>query len=123
MVEINLTLLIQVGNFIIAYVILRALFFKPVVMVIKQEDQEKDSLLDTIEQRRILLREREKERQELWRTCQHYFVQHAPDIPSRFLKISQSPPESTLPSLDQKTVEKYSTLIADAIVEKVRHVH
>lgn len=122
MIEINLTLLIQVINFIIAYIILRFLFFRPVVAVIKREDQEKDSLLDTIEQRRIMLQDREKERQELWRQCQYYFIEHAPQMPSRLQMTIAALPEQQLPSLDQKTIEKYSELVTDAIVQKVRHV-
>lgn len=122
MVEINLTLLVQVINFAFAYIVLRILFFKPVVEAIRKEDHEKESLIDTIEQRRVMLEEREKERQTQWRKCQNYFVNHAPDFPSRTALIMKVPLRLISPSLDPKKIEEYSTFIADDIVQKVRHV-
>lgn len=122
MVEINLTLLMQVINFALAYLVLRVFFFKPVVGAIRKEDQEKESLIDTIEQRRVMLEEREKERQLQWRKCQDYFVRHAPVLPSRVALTTKTPLMLTSSSLDLKKIEEYSTFIADDIVQKVRHV-
>lgn len=122
MVEINLTLFIQAINFIIAYFILRMFFFRPVIAAIRQEDHEKESLIDTIEQRRIMLEDREKERQMQWRTCQDYFVQHAPVLLSQPIPIKKSSIKLITPSLDSKEIEEYSTVIANDIVQKVRHV-
>jgi hypothetical protein len=122
MVEINLTLLVQVINFALAYIVLRNFFFKPIVEAIQKEDQEKESLIDTIEQRRVMLEEREKERQMQWRKCQTYFVKQAPVFPSRTALIAKSPLRLISSSFDPKTIEEYSTFIADDIVQKVRHV-
>lgn len=59
--EINATLIVQAINFLVAYVLLRMLFFKPVVHAIKEEDNQRDGLLSGIEERMQLLRHKEEE--------------------------------------------------------------
>ena len=43
--EINLTLFVQMGNFLIAYLLLRYLFFKPALQLLQQIDQQKNDAM------------------------------------------------------------------------------
>lgn len=60
--ELNITLLIQIGNFLITYFVLKKFLFKPSIASIKSKKEAKKSFLDNItkEEERLLSEQQRK---------------------------------------------------------------
>jgi hypothetical protein len=119
---INGTLIVQIFNFIIVYVMLRIFLFKPVISIIEHEKAQENGMLDIIDQQIQSLEIQEKERQRHWYVCQEYFKTDQPPVHKESLL-----PDDTDNSLDitPPISPDIAHIIADThsvIEEKIKHV-
>lgn len=77
--NINLTLLIQAINFIIAYFIITKIVLKPAIEVFAKETEIDQKLHQSIEIAKEKVNKKEAFKQERWQVCQRYFKQHQPE--------------------------------------------
>lgn len=122
--NINLTLIIQVCNFLVVYCLLRFFLFKPTIQVIEEERAQKSAILDSIDQQKKSLEVQKKERRRHWYTCQEYFLLHQP--PLRKATVTSFAEHD---NLFQKTIladgdiAKIAQEVHDFLKEKIKHVH
>lgn len=122
--DINITILIQIANFFIAYVIVRTLLLKPVVTVILEEEKHREELNENLQnildannaKRETMTRE--------WTANQKLFEEQVPLITSEEAGIEQSNTsdikEATVS--DAKNIEPITELVADELEERLSHV-
>jgi hypothetical protein len=121
---INATLIIQAGNFLIAYLLLRFFFFKPVVSIIRQEQAYVDGLVNQLNQKRRLIHSLELSRKDQWYAAQQEFRNRFPDVVCQDIQtFKESLHENPLKLADQNELEQLKDELAKKIVEKVRHAH
>lgn len=122
--NINATLIIQIGNFLIVYGMLRLLLFKPVVAIINQETAQENALLDIIDQQKKSLDIQEKERQRHWFACQEYFAVNQPILSQKRQFISETA-EDDSEIVGTPLIDLASTVtdVRTALEEKIKHVH
>ena len=118
--NINATLIIQAANFFIAYILLRALFFKPVVAIIRQEQSHLDGLVTQLTEKRKAVIGLELSKQEQWRVAQQEFRLHFPDVMASDLYFfRQLTPEQSATIIDELSIKQVEKELVDDIIRKV----
>jgi hypothetical protein len=120
--NINLTLVVQLVHFLIAYWIIRALLVRPTVGAVSIEREEHAHLKNALEIGKRIVAEREREKVRRWEQCQALFAKSIPGIKQkgifRFEPLEMKP--LAIPS--QKELNTYAHDIEQIIVQKVKHV-
>jgi hypothetical protein len=75
---INLTLVIQILNFLITYYLFEYLFLGPMLRVLQEEDHHLSSLEERAHKARVAMREQERLNAEQWRRCQQEMAGNLP---------------------------------------------
>jgi len=119
--NINITLIIQAGNFFIAYLLIRFLLFKPVVAFLKKEWDEKNILHTDIVDGKKSIADKTMISDQQWLGCRHYFSDHAPKIEYMPLEIKDVPPLA-VHDIPQDKVHDFQNEVARTIIKKVDHV-
>ena len=120
--NINATLIIQAGNFLIAYLMLRFLFFKPVVAVIRQEQAHVDGLVGQLNEKRKVMHALELTRHEQWHTAQQEFRNRFPDVTSPQLYIFKGlSSERAVEFADEQEIKQLEDELVKQIIQKVEH--
>ncbi len=121
---INITILVQMINFIIAYVIIRTLLLKPAVTVILQEEEHRATLDKSIENIDKANKAKQETMAYQWSVCKQEFGEHAPEI-SETERVLRTPPAVELPAipeLDKKSIEPMADSLAHDLVERISNV-
>src|SRR5579864_3675865 len=83
--NINITVFIQIVNFVIVYAMLRKLLFTSTIGIIESEARSRVSLLHLIEQQKKNIASQEKEREQFWHEWYDYCKTQQPQSPSSVL--------------------------------------
>jgi len=78
--EINLTLFVQMGNFAIAYCLLRYLFFEPALSLLNLQEQQLLQAKNKLQEHELSLVDQRQQVEQAWQQCRAYFKQHTPVI-------------------------------------------
>jgi hypothetical protein len=76
--NINLTLVIQIINFLIAYVLINSLFLKPGYRALKADEDRLRQLRGALVHEQEILAQKEHYKKDRWRSCQNYFSANRP---------------------------------------------
>ena len=121
--EINLTLFVQMGNFAIAYCLLRYLFFKPALTLLDTQEQQLLLTKNKLQEHEFILVDQRQQVEQAWQQCRSYFEHHTPaivtDESSLFRDISP-PFRPKLVSEVQRTQKQHE--LERVIIKKVLHV-
>lgn len=121
--NINFTLIIQVCNFFIAYILLRRFFFRPVIGIITEEEIAKSTIYTAIEEQRQFLQSQREIGQKQWNDCRTYFMNRRPDSVLGYYGIFKNiSPYISSHILSDIEIERYSVEIKKVLEEKIRHV-
>jgi len=80
MVEVNLTLLIQMVHFIIAYVLLRVFLWRPVMRYLQEEEQHKELLNDELKKQNNIVEQKEFDLTKIKSETQRAFANNIPSL-------------------------------------------
>lgn len=117
---INFTLFVQIINFYIAYKILIYLFLKPILEVIKEEENKQKELVDevTFQSEKLALKKIDK--QERWRECQREFDKIKPTIKEFNIRKIDSREISKFDTSSRDIKNKLISNLISALKEKVK---
>ncbi len=119
--NINITLVVQAINFLIAYIIIRFLLFKPVVQELQQEWHEKDALNESIEKGKLAINDKIAIKDDNWRQCRNYFKKHAPKLDYVPAKLEDIPIRVEL-EISRAQRAALEAEVAELIVKEVERV-
>lgn len=123
MITINITLIIQVINFGIAYLLLRFLLFKPVVRLLAQAQAAEDRLHQSIARQKTLQAEKERLYNKQARTCHQFFLDNKPSIINPDLIIFKGLTPSITPvPLEDNAIQDATKDIKQALIQRVKNV-
>ena len=105
--DINITILIQIVNFIIAYVIIRTLLLKPTVAVILQEEEHRANIAKSIENNSKSNKAKEEAMARSWAAYRQQFGEHAPEVAQneQALRTKSVEVMPEVPPFDKRSVE------------------
>ena len=78
--NINITLFIQMIHFWIAFFVLRALLWKPILAILVKEEQEQESLEHALIGKRTDIAHSEHRRERLWYAARQQFLMNIPAL-------------------------------------------
>jgi len=116
MVEVDLTLLVQIFHFIIAYVILRVFLWRPIITYLQAEERHRALLNDELAKQRTIVEQKEFDLLKIQSEAQQAFIRSLPSLKTIPLTKSFLPVFSV-----KKTAispESFDTLVS-IIVQKV----
>lgn len=119
MVDFNLTLVVQVLNFVCAYVVLKKFLWRPVVACMHEDEERVRVLNAQLEQQRAVVCGISVEKERLWAQARTSFASQMPILVQKFdgkLRVGQ--PLVILPLVIN---EQVYTQLVDCVVVQVRH--
>lgn len=120
--NINITLFVQMLNFLIAYAIITRFFLKPIFSSLEQDERGKKILLDqiTLESKKLAAQHIVKE--EKWLDCQQEFKNSKPDLDT--LQAKQKRAIQAIQVPEKLTENKINALVSNIVLvlkSKVSH--
>ena len=121
--EVNFTLFVQMGNFAIAYVLLRYLFFKPALTLLDAREQRLLTDKTKLQEHEFSLVEQRQQVEQAWQQCRAYFEHHTPGIMTDESSLFRDISPTFKPEMvsEAQCAQKQQEL-EHAIVKKVSHV-
>ncbi len=121
--EVNITVFVQMFNFVIAWFLLRMLYLKPAIIVLDKEQQEHDAVVDKKHKWQHAVITKQQNIESRWHMLKRFSKQHKPDITHLDFFVfkdvaSQIDPEP----IDKDQMNSLSQEIAQTIVSGVDHV-
>ena len=121
---INTTLILQVVNFLLAFFVLKKLFFVPVMTSIQEEQSAHNKLNNSIMNYFQRIKEQEQKKEEAWLACRYSLAKKKPYIYDEQLFVLRDIKSSlSAPLLDVVGEQRLEKEVEAAIVDKVSHVH
>jgi len=121
-ININLTLVIQMIHFGVAYYLLGTFLLKPAIAVRAQEDALKDAAVELISRRQQHIEQVVYAQHQVWRSCNAYFTANKPTIvDSGILRdLTGTPPEIEVSDQEKdKAIRAATDLIQKTIDERI----
>ena len=117
--NINLTLVVQIINFLIAYVLMRKFLFRPVVACLQEEKAETDGLRSAITDGQRIVDQRKIDKRNRWANYQSFFVKVVPHISTERVVTQDIAIE--LLEVTESDVEKVAQHMHKVLVERVNN--
>lgn len=120
--NINLTLFVQIFNFLIAYFIISRFFLKPALTLVQVDINRNQSLLSSITKEDQKLFEKQNLKKSNWKIFQNYFFSNKPDLSktSEFIEVKFKQLEKK-EDLDKNQIDQIATKISNELKSKVIH--
>ena len=120
--NINVTLLIQAGNFLLAYFILDRFLLRSAIAVVDHEQEQERSITTRIEHVNERIEQQEQEKEQRWHACRSKFT--IPDInklagPTEFTYPEQIPYKDPEPIIKHALVKELQSVVA----KRIAHAH
>jgi len=122
--NINFTIIIQVINFFIGFLLLKHLLFKPALQYLQSEDKKKNNMTKKISDQQELLSIKIETKNVNWKQCQQYFSKNTPPAGQAELQairiLEYQEPET--PKISQQEIKNISKHVEYALIERLQHV-
>lgn len=122
--NINATLLVQAGNFFIAYLLFRVILLKPACRLIDQENSYNESLQEQVQQGHEQIEEKKALQKKQWVTVHQFYKKNHPIIIDRyrfFQGMSINVPVSLEPVSDAE-VQELAQSVANHIALQIGQI-
>lgn len=120
---INATLLAQIGNFLIGYLILRFLFFRPTFIELEKEKKAKINLENMIRMSNKLLEEKRSMRKVQWEQVQQIYIHNKPNLEDQdFYFFRNFTPSLKEPYISEKFADELVQKASVELKNKIRKV-
>lgn len=117
---INATIIVQVGNFLLAYYALKKLLFSPAIVIVEQEQAIQNKLENQIVYQHEKVAAKEQERAVAWTAFRRSLDDTVPHTEKR-VTIQVQKPLLQIPLCEPDRQQLLQQQVADSIVRMVRH--
>lgn len=117
--NINATLLVQAGNFFIAYLLFRIILLKPACAIIAQEDASRDSLEEQIAHGHEQLNEKKELQKKQWLQVHQFYKKNQPILPDQQMLLRGVHSFVSIESPSDQEIDILARELSSAIVEHV----
>lgn len=117
----NATLIIQIFNFLIAYIIVRFFIVNPLLAVIQKEDEQEAALAHAIQERQMTVENKRNELEVYWSGCKQHFASHTPSVPLRPIPLSGKA-QINVVVIDLAQQEKIAQELGQQVTAEASHV-
>jgi hypothetical protein len=118
--SINLTVVVQMVHFFIAYYLLNYFFLKPGYKIVAAEAYRSKQLKSRIIARQELIAHKQSYKVSRWKLFADFFAKQKPQMGPEYAPSSTSLPRMSTPEIPQKELMAVAKTIADALASKVQ---
>lgn len=122
--EINLTLFVQIGNFFVAYMLVRILFLRPALCLLRQDEQHRSNAQAQLQQHELQLLKQRNLLQVEWNAYRKYCraaVLHTVEV-AKAGASQEGGVACAVPSITLEQTEQLASDLEQRITTKVSHV-
>lgn len=120
MLDINCTIIIQMINFFIGFLMLKYLLFKPAAKHILEEENAEKSIKRKILGQKKLLEKKIEEKNQIWQKYEKYFKKNCPKkITSEQNKFEETQIEAQASEISNKEIEMIALHAQKILVERI----
>ncbi len=121
---INATLLVQILHFLIAYIILRTLFFGPALRELEAEKRERVLLEDGIQAVRLALEKKQSTREAQWQEVRRFYIINRPALDNHDLFFFRNiTPSLGAPRIQEREVADLIAQTSSEFISKIRKIY
>lgn len=114
---VNATLVVQIVNFFIAYLLFRFLLFAPAHHIIVQEHHDHEMLTHHIKDTQAFIDDKKVFQVLIWQQCHEYYLANIPHIPQKVAPFREVAPLWTYETMNNQQRDK---LIAHEVDQLMR---
>lgn len=118
--NVNLTVLVQIVHFFIAYYLLNYFFLKPGYKIVVAEAYRSKQLRSRVIARQELIAHKQSYKANRWKLFKDFFAQQKPQMSREYAPSSTPLSRTSAPEIPQKELVAVAKTIADALVSKVQ---
>ena len=118
LIQINLSLFVQVFNFFIAYVILERLLIRPAIEEIKQENIDMLKIQKNLETEKMLFEQIKKARENQWPVCKEYLREKSPEDSARLVDLKEGISIQSFHA-DKKMLAQLAREVENKLLERI----
>lgn len=118
---LNMTLVIQMINFWIAYVILTRLLLKPAITLVQSEDQRVMNLQTTVQELTEAVARKTLEHEQEWHSMRERLQQKKPSEVLSKIVMTQPRIEEIIEPVDENEIQILSAQLKNFIVHRIVH--
>ena len=118
---LNLTLVVQMAHFFIAYLLIAKFFLSPGYEAVKSDDDRIRQLTALIVDEQEKLAEKQEYKRSRWQQCQNYFYQNRPELETEVFGVKSFKTIERAPALSPHDLEVKAGEISAALKKKVLH--
>lgn len=119
--NLNATFLVQSFNFLITYIVVRYVLLKPILAIIRKQENDELALSSIIERTKIAVAKKQQERVELWAACQKHFQKRSPQpLDSASLIVRNITPDIEPKTFDPQEIDQLVKAVSSQIVSRVK---
>ncbi len=118
---INLTLVVQIGHFILAYLLISRFFLKPGFEAVMRDTERLARLKDSLVHQEGIVAHTQEDKTARWRRCQVYFSDKKPSLKVITPSVISSEGVEVVTPLSSEQLKEMSNIIVKTLEEQVRH--
>jgi hypothetical protein len=122
MFEVNFTIIIQMINFFICFLMLKYLLFKPAVRYLQIEEKKEKEISEKILSQENIIKNKIEEKSLTWARCEQYFEKNCPKvIIEKLPTLKETKKEPSSVEISDKEVETLAKHAQKALIERIDH--
>lgn len=115
--QLNLTLLVQMLHFLFAYFLISKFLLKPGYDVIKADENRLHQVRSLLVTEQEVVAQKQEYKRQRWQMCQNYFYQHRPIFEQDIQGITSFKSVEKPTEIEQKNLEKVGDEISGKLKE------
>lgn len=116
-IGVNVTILIQMTNFWVAYAVLRFFLFSPAYRELTAEQRAHDKVSQSIASAESELAQFREKQRDLWRECREHCMREQPDLQRDMPAIVPEPLQRQM--LEKQEVDALRSTVKDYVVDRL----
>jgi hypothetical protein len=122
-IDVNFTIIIQMINFFIGFLLLKYLLFKPAIKYLQIEEKKEEVISEKILTQENNIKNKLEEKSKNWANCKQYFKKNCPKpITEKNIFFQETIKEPSAIEISDKEIEALAKHAEKALVERINHV-
>ncbi len=118
---INLTLIVQIVHFLIAYVLISKFFLRPGYEAVKSDENRLRQIRSLIEEEQQHVAAKELKKRSRWQACQQYFHKNRPIVETQSVGLVPLSHQAPFPEPSEKELKELAHDVSMSLKEKMLH--
>jgi len=121
--KVNFTIIVQIINFFIGFLLLKYLLFKPAAKYLQDEEKKEEALTQKIDGQQRLLENKIEKKKTAWSGYQAQFQKSCPKpVTTQVFALEKERKEPKISEISDSEIEQTTQKVKEAFIQRVQHV-